>query len=121
MSGKSSFPNDMPSREAPLNKEDPSLHLVIQPFRAHTLQYDETQPIPSSLFSNGRYSFVSVTSSAGEVTVVLGLPTPEDALSESDLSELGRPREKAGPWTVFRLKGPLDLSTPSRSAARLIC
>lgn len=110
ISNKMASSDQTSSRDDTLNKQEPSLHVVKQPFRAYTLHYNESQSIPSSLFSDSRYSFVSVTRSAGEVTVVVGLPTSEAAPSDLEVTGLDQPREQAGPWTVFRLKGPLDLS-----------
>jgi hypothetical protein len=124
-----------------MDKSPPSLHLLVQRHLLHTLQYPPDTPLPPSLFSDERYSFVSVTRSPGEVTVVVGVSEEfherqvETKLEKDgegctmqvarnikqgegelwDLPRLGRASRSAGPWRAFRVRGPLDLSVSNLS------
>ncbi|GFZ51477.1 hypothetical protein JCM24511_09244 [Saitozyma sp. JCM 24511] len=103
----------------PPDKSSPALHLLVQPYLLYTLQYPASTPVPPSLFT-GKHPFLSVTSSPGEITLVIGRDdeaggtnTTSSAAGDVDLWEelgMGRPRESAGPWRAFRVRGPLDLS-----------
>jgi hypothetical protein len=110
---------------SPPDKSSPALHLLVQPYLLYTLQYPAATHVPPSLFSD-KHPFLSVTSSPGEITLVIGRDdergagdptstTTEEALWE-DIG-MGRPRESAGPWRAFRVRGPLDLSESRASAA----
>lgn len=110
----------------PPDKSSSALHLLVQPYLLYTLQYPASTPVPPSLFT-GKHLFLSVTSSPGEITLVIGRDdeaggtnTTSSAAGDVELWEelgMGRPRESAGPWRAFRVRGPLDLSESDRACA----
>lgn len=98
---------------APIDKSDPSLHLVVPPFVVHIAQYPPGTAIPPSLLK-ADIPFLSITRSPGEITILYGADTSDDAGTEWLASSgLPEPIAKDGPYAVLRVRGPLVLCMSS--------
>jgi hypothetical protein len=91
-----------------IDKTQPSLHLRFSPESYTIIRLPSDFAVPSSLFTSSLYSFVSVTKTPAELSVILA--TTKDVQSDSGFPELQHEeRQIEGPWTTIQVQGPMDL------------
>ncbi|ORY29126.1 hypothetical protein BCR39DRAFT_532718 [Naematelia encephala] len=107
-----------------LDKSNPALHLYLLPDPFQVLKYPPTTRIPQSIISNPDYTFLSLTRTPVELSIVYSSsssssPSPSSASSPSPTSkeldhslieELGKPEETGPEWRCIRVQGPMEHS-----------
>ena len=100
-----------------LNKSLPNLRLHLHPRPFQLVRLPLSRPIPSALLSSPEHSYVSVTRTKDEISVILDTELEGDALRALFGLEpvVGGEREEEGvelegPWRTFQVEGPMVLS-----------
>lgn len=100
-----------------LNKSLPNLRLHLHPRPFQLVRLPLSHPIPTALLSSPEHSYVSVTRTKDEISVIL-----DTELEGAELRKLfglpgavGDERAEAGvelegPWRTFQVEGPMVLS-----------
>jgi hypothetical protein len=91
-----------------IDKSPAHLHLSFSTEQYTIIRLPAEFSIPGSLFTSSKYSFVSVTKTPAEVSIILATSTGE---SEPPFEELQHAERRVeGPWTTIKIQGPMDLS-----------
>lgn len=114
-----------------LNKLIPSLHILVLPSVFHNFKYPQSTAVPSEIYSSDKYSFVSVTKTSDELSIVLGYKDdPSQSRGDQEASKstgtfdpdrkvvVNRVEELGdmlagrwtGPWRCLKVRGPMYLS-----------
>lgn len=95
--------------EMPLDLSHPALHILPQSDPFHLLQYPANTVVPSSIFTNTKYTFASVIKTPEEVSIVVSVARNDNEALRG-IEELGEAQEGDGPWKALRVRGPMELS-----------